>query len=170
VGWIGGALALVVLGVVVARAIEAQRGPGLSAWHKAVLPVLSIAELDATDWAGWLADEERAFAAVRRDVTEALPAEDRVPANRFFAGSPIHTPRFATDWYRSFVMEPEGMPIGVAVLLHGLTDAPFSMRHLAMQYRDAGFLAIALRVPGHGTVPAGLTDTNREQWMAARWR
>jgi alpha-beta hydrolase superfamily lysophospholipase len=165
--WVGGALALVVLAIVVVRAIEAQRGPGLSLWHKVVPPELSIAELDHADWAGWMAAENRAFAVVQREVTAALPPEDQAPVNRFFAASPMHTPRLATDWNRSFVLQPDGTPLGVAVLLHGLTDAPFSMRHLAQQYREAGFLAIGLRVPGHGTVPAGLTDVTWEQWMAA---
>jgi alpha-beta hydrolase superfamily lysophospholipase len=44
------------------------------------------------------------------------------------------------------------------VLLHGLTDSPYSLRHIAKLYRERGFVAIGIRMPGHGTVPAGLTD------------
>lgn len=165
--WIGGLLSVLVLAVLVVRAFDAQRGPGLSLWHREVPPELSIAELDAANWAGWMAAEDRAFAFVQRAVTAVLPPEDQAPVNRFFTASPMRTPRFATDWNRSFVLQPDGAPLGVAVLLHGLTDAPFSMRHLAQQYRAAGFVAIGLRVPGHGTVPAGLTDATWEQWMSA---
>jgi len=53
------------------------------------------------------------------------------------------------------------------VLLHGLTDSPYSQRHLARLYRDHGFVAIAIRLPGHGTVPAGLTGIDWEDWLAA---
>ena len=53
------------------------------------------------------------------------------------------------------------------VFLHGLTDLPYSLRHVADRYRDLGYLAIGLRLPGHGTVPAALTDTVWEDWLAA---
>ncbi len=53
------------------------------------------------------------------------------------------------------------------MLLHGLTDSPYSLRHVAKRYRDRGFVAIGVRLPGHGTVPAGLSDVRWEDWMAA---
>jgi len=59
------------------------------------------------------------------------------------------------------VLEPDGAPRGVVVLLHGLTDSPYSQRHIARLYRDRGFVALVIRLPGHGTVPAALT--------AAKW-
>ena len=36
------------------------------------------------------------------------------------------------------------------MLLHGLTDSPYSQRHIAEFYRDHGFVAIVIRLPGHG--------------------
>ena len=66
------------------------------------------------------------------------------------------------------MLVPEGTaPRGAVVLLHGLTDAPYSMRHLAIRYRDQGFVAIVPRMPGHGTVPGGLTKADWQHWMAA---
>jgi alpha-beta hydrolase superfamily lysophospholipase len=53
------------------------------------------------------------------------------------------------------------------VLLHGLTDSPYSLRHVAQLYRDRGFVAIGIRLPGHGTVPGGLSNVRWEDWMAA---
>lgn len=161
------AVAAALLLVVGVRAWEATQGPPLAPWHLVVPEELPSAALDAADWRGWLAAEEAVFAAVRREVTEALDPADRVPANRFFADSPVNPSRFARDWNRSFVLEPGGTPRGAAVFLHGLTDAPFSLRHLAEAYRARGFLAIAIRMPGHGTVPAGLTRADWEDWMAA---
>lgn len=64
-------------------------------------------------------------------------------------------------------MEPDGKALGVVVLLHGLTDSPYSLRHIARRYRDQGYVAIGIRLPAHGTVPAGLTDVRLEDWMAA---
>ena len=53
------------------------------------------------------------------------------------------------------------------MLLHGLTDSPYSLRHVASRYRDHGFLVVAIRLPAHGTVPAALTDVDWETWFAA---
>lgn len=53
------------------------------------------------------------------------------------------------------------------VLPHGLTDAPYSLRHVAARYRERGWIAIGIRMPAHGTVPAALTDAEWEDWMAA---
>jgi alpha-beta hydrolase superfamily lysophospholipase len=90
-----------------------------------------------------------------------------VPINRYFEQSPIYPARFAQDWNRSYLLEPNGKPVGAVVLLHGLTDSPYSLRHVAKLYRDHGYVAIGVRLPGHGTVPAGLTDGGWEDWMAA---
>jgi alpha-beta hydrolase superfamily lysophospholipase len=53
------------------------------------------------------------------------------------------------------------------VLLHGLTDSPYSLRHIARRYRERGFVAVAIRLPAHGTVPAALTDVEWEDWSQA---
>jgi alpha-beta hydrolase superfamily lysophospholipase len=101
-------------------------------------------------------------------VTEALEPEDRIAANRYFAGSPLFPGHFAQDWNRSFVLEPEGgEPLGAVVLLHGLTDAPYSLRHIGARYQARGWVAIGIRLPAHGTVPAALTEVTWEDWLAA---
>jgi alpha-beta hydrolase superfamily lysophospholipase len=149
------------------RAYDVQRGPALRPWHTEAPPELSAEALATADWDAWMAAEARAFEAVRREVTAKLDAADRVPANRFFADSPLNPSRFATDWNRSFILAPQGAPRGAVVMLHGMTDAPFSMRHLAALYRAQGWLVVVPRMPGHGTVPAGLAQATWEEWVAA---
>ena len=117
--------------------------------------------------ARYLAQEGAIFESVRAEVSQKLDPDERVPINRYFEESPVYPARFAQNWNRSYVMEPDGKPIGAVVLLHGLTDSPYSLRHIAKLYRDRGFVAIGVRLPGHGTVPAGLTDVRWEDWMAA---
>ncbi|HMR31217.1 MAG TPA: alpha/beta hydrolase [Geminicoccaceae bacterium] len=160
-------LAVVFATLLAGRAIDTQRGPPLQPWHTHVPKELDRTELERTDWAGYLAAEQAAFDGVRREVTDRLPPEARVPANRYFAGSPIHPAAFAHDWNRSFALEPDGPPKGVVVLLHGLTDAPYSLRHVARLYRAHGYLALGIRLPAHGTVPAALTEVEWEDWLAA---
>jgi alpha-beta hydrolase superfamily lysophospholipase len=162
------ALLLTALLVLLAwRAYDATRAPHLALWHTFVPPEAPAAQIDKLDWAGYLGVEGKLFEQVRAEVTDKLGPEDRVESNRYFAGSPLYPGRFATDWNRSYVMAPEGKPVGAVVLLHGLTDSPYSLRHVARRYVQAGYVALAIRLPGHGTVPAGLSEVDWEQWMAA---
>jgi len=163
-------LLLAVLAVAVLLGIriwDVQRGPSLSLWHEYAPDELEAEDLAGLDWAGWLAAEDALFAQVRANVTDELPESDRIASNRYFAGSPIYPGKFATDWNRSYLLEPDGEPKGAVVLLHGLTDAPYSLRHVARLYRERGFVAIGIRLPGHGTVPAGLAVVDWEDWTQA---
>ena len=160
-------LALVVLTVLGVRAWDAQRGLPLERWHTFVPTELTEDELDRADWATYLQAEERVLASVRDEVTARTETSDPDRLNRYAANSAVNPFHFAQDWNRSFVLEPDGAPAGAVVLLHGLTDSPYSQRHIARLYREHGFVAIAIRLPGHGTVPGGLTGIDWEDWMAA---
>jgi alpha-beta hydrolase superfamily lysophospholipase len=149
------------------RAWDALRSPPLEAWHTFVPEEPDAEAIDAMDWAGYLRIEERLVADVRREVFRTPDADAAIPMNRYVAGSPVDPRTFATDWNRSYILEPDATPVGAAVFLHGLTDAPYSLRHLAAVYRDRGFVAVGIRLPGHGTVPAALTEVEWEDWMAA---
>jgi len=164
---VAAAVAIVIMTVLAVRVYDSLTGPALEPWHTFVPEELGVAEIDATDWPGYLDAEAAIFRSMKAEVTDTLPQTDRVPENRYFQGSAIYPGNFETDWNRSYEFAPQGVPTGAVVLLHGLTDSPYSMRHFAEHYRDMGFLAVVARMPGHGTVPAGLTDVAWEQWMAA---
>lgn len=160
-------LAIVAVSLLAIRAYDSQRGQPLEPWHKYVPEEMSADDLDGGDWTDYLKAEADLFDRVRAEVTQKLPPEDRIPVNRYFDGSPIHPGRFLQDWNRSYTLEPVGPLRGAVVFLHGLTDSPYSLRHIARRYSEHGFAAIAIRLPGHGTVPAGLTDIDWEDWLAA---
>ena len=153
--------------VLAVRAWESQRGPPLELWHTYVPHEMSAQKIAASDWTQYLAAEKAILDEVRREVTDKLAPEARDPANRYFSGSPIYPGNFAQDWNRSYIMEPDGKPVGAVVLLHGLTDSPYSLRHIARRYREDGYVAVAIRLPGHGTVPSGLADVEWKQWTEA---
>lgn len=153
-----------VLGLV---ALEAHKGPPLDPWHIFVPRELGVDSIDRADWKAYVQAEDEIFASVRAEVSQTMATDGQVPYNRYFAESPVYPARFARDWNRSFVIEPVGEVVGAAVLLHGLTDSPYSMRHVARAYADAGFVAVGIRLPGHGTVPGGLTTADWESWLAA---
>lgn len=161
-------LVVVVAGaILVFRAWDSQRGPPLELWHTYVPNDLHAAEIDKSDWPAYLAREDAIFRDVRREVVDKVDVETAGPVNRYYAGSTVYPGHFKQDFNRSYVLEPDGQPAGAVVLLHGLTDSPYSLRHIARLYRNHGFVAIAIRLPGHGTVPAALTDVEWEDWDAA---
>ena len=166
--WRGGLLfaAGLVFGLAL-RALWTQGGPPLEPWHTYVPPELHASQIDAASWAGYLQAEDRTFDAVRTHVTQKLKRDERVVYNRYFSGSPMYPPRFKQNWNRSYLLRPAGPPQGAVVLLHGLTDSPYSLRHVARQYQQRGFVAVGIRLPAHGTTPSALTDVEWEDWLAA---
>ena len=148
------------------RVAVTQRSSPLQPWHTFVPNELDVKQIDQATWSAYLQRENEIMAEVQAEVGQHVPADQRVTANRYFDGSPMHPSHFKPDWNRSFVLQPEGKPVGAVVLVHGLTDSPYSVRHVARSYAAKGFVAVAPRLPGHGTVPAGLTRAEWEDWMA----
>jgi alpha-beta hydrolase superfamily lysophospholipase len=149
------------------RALDSLVRAPLKPWHTHVPPEPTAAEIELMDWSHWLAAEDRLFEDVRQQVALRLAPEDQVAENRFWPESPLYPPGFAQDFNRSYRLLPEGEPKSVVVLLHGLTDSPYSLRQLGQMAAAAGHAVLALRVPGHGAVPAGLARAQRRQWKAA---
>lgn len=158
---------IVVATLLVYRAVNSQRGPPLEPWHTFVPDDPHAAAIDKMDWPAWIAAEGHAFDEVKTEVSDRLEERDRTPDNRYFTASPVYPGHFVQDWNRSYVLMPDGPPRGAVVLLHGLTDSPYSLRHVARRYRELGYVAVAIRLPAHGTVPAALTDVGWEDWAAA---
>ena len=163
------AAVIVFLTIVIGGALDARRRlPDLEPWHRFVPRDARAADLTpASTLADYLAIENRAFTAVHDEIEERLDPRWRVPANRYNTDGMSYPGRLGTDWNRTQLLTPDGEAIGGALLVHGLTDAPYSMRTIAEDLRARGYLVLAIRVPGHGTVPSGLTDVTWEDWVAA---
>ncbi len=160
-------LALVAATLFAARVWQSERGAPLRPWHTYLPDEPRADAIDELDWAGYLKAEAAIFDRMRRELGPKLDAEDRVPANRYYEGSPLYPGRFPHDWNRSYLLVPDGAPAGAAVFLHGLTDGHYSLRHIAGRYRDRGYVAVSIRLPGHGTVPGALTEVTWKDWQAA---
>jgi alpha-beta hydrolase superfamily lysophospholipase len=160
-------LVMLIVGALGARIYDTQRGPSLQLWHTFVPDEMRADEIDKASWADYLTAEDAIFKEVRQNVTDKLDSSQQTSLNRYYAGSPIYPEKFPTDWNRSYIMMPDGKPKGAVVLLHGLTDTPYSLRHIADNYREYGYVAVGIRLPAHGTVPGALTDVDWQDWMAA---
>ena len=160
-------LALMVIALLALRIAMTEHGPALQPWHTWLPAELSDSQMDRTDWAGYLDNERQIFAEMKRNVSDKLPDREAETYNRYAEKSPVYPDHFATDWNHSYQLLPAGKPRGAVVLLHGLTDSPYSLRHFAADYQQQGYVVVAIRLPGHGTVPAALTQTEWEDWLAA---
>jgi alpha-beta hydrolase superfamily lysophospholipase len=155
----------------VGKGLASLRLPDLKLWHRVQL----TSEFSAGDpastatLADYLKREDRLFKELDAKVTNRLPVEDRLAMNRFYSGSLVNPVRFdpARNWNRTCEWIPDEPVRGGVLLLHGLTDSPYTLRHLADIYRSRGFYVLALRLPGHGTIPAALLDVEWEDWRAA---
>ena len=70
------------------------------------------------------------------------------------------------NWNRSYVLSAPD-PIGGVLLVHGLSDSPYSLRKLGERLHAEGYTVIWLRVPGHGTCPSALANVVCQDWTAA---
>ena len=159
-------IVLLVVALVGIRAYLSTQGPPLRPWQTIVPDEPDAGALAKMDWRAYTQAETAMFDQVHRSLRAKLEPSDNTPLNRYYDESLTSPLRFDRDWNRSFVFEPEGDARGVAVMLHGLTDAPYSMRSLAELYRAHGYIVLVPRLPGHGTVPAGLTHEGRKEWNA----
>jgi alpha-beta hydrolase superfamily lysophospholipase len=162
-------IALVFATIVVGGALDAMRRlPPLEPWHRVVPRDFKRSDLTAQSTLDdYLTIEAAAFQTVHDRVEQSLDPVFRASANRYNSDSNSYPGRLGTDWNRTQQLLPDGEVVGGALLVHGLTDAPYSLRTIGEDLRARGYRVTALRVPGHGTVPAGLTDVTWEDWLAA---
>ncbi len=161
--------ALVVLvTILLVHGFHARSKPDLALWHQVRLKE----EFKASDYTDtltlqdYLAREERLFAELQEKVYHAGPAAGAPALNRYAAGSPCDPDQFETNWNRTYELFPETIQGGV-LLVHGLTDSPYSLRTLARIFQQNHFYVLNLRMPGHGTVPSALQVTTWQDWLAA---
>lgn len=54
-----------------------------------------------------------------------------------------------------------------ALLIHGLLDSPYIMRDIGNRLCEKGMLVRSIMLPGHGTVPGALLNTDYIEWLQA---
>jgi len=161
---------LVIVLLPVGGALNAVRAlPDLQPWHelRSRLEPRAAEITAAFTLDQYLAREEAVFREARAQVDDEVSkgANPLVP-NRYVESSRSHPDRLAYAGNRTQVLRAAS-PRGGALLVHGLTDGPYSMRAVAEQLNAAGFFTLSLRIQGHGTVPGGLVEVTWEDWMAA---
>jgi len=144
-----------------------RRRPDLRPWHQVHLE--DFRESDAgrvRDFDGYRALENRLFQQLRKEIYEGPGHSAGEPLNRYSAGSLADPGGGREDGNRSYEMPVES-PRAAALLIHGLTDSPRVLRRISERLHEQGVWTVGLRLPGHGTIPAGLTRVRWEDWAAA---
>ncbi|MDE1186798.1 MAG: alpha/beta hydrolase [Pantoea sp.] len=159
-------LVVIIIVFFIGRIYQSERGAPLHRWHTWSADEMSEKEIDRASFSDYQTREDAIFLDMKHSITDKLSDDEKTTLNRYYAQSRVYPARFQPDWNRSFILMPQGTPRGAVVLLHGLTDSPYSMRYLAEDYRQQGIVAVVPRLPGHGTAPGALTTVNWEQWLA----
>ena len=161
-------VAVVITVALLVWAFTARRMPDLRPWHRWVPRHEFRARAVDGDFGltDYLDVEDRTFAAVQTALSRQPRGGEPLPLGRYEPEGRNNPSTFPHDWNRTFEMRP-GEVRGGVLLLHGLTDSPYSMRRIGEILRDNGFYALGLRLPGHGTFPAAISESSREDWIAA---
>jgi len=110
--------------------------------------------------------EDRLFRQMDERVVKQTPVGPEYALVRFSRGSAAEPSRWPRNWNRTFELEADA-PRGGVLLLHGMSDSPYSLRALGEALNRAGYLVLGLRLPGHGTAPSGLTSVTWQDMAAS---
>ncbi|MFE8033434.1 alpha/beta hydrolase [Thiohalocapsa marina] len=166
--WGGIALLGFLIGVIVLYVLWVRSGPQTQLWHDVELEQEFSADRADTinDLGQYLALEERVFRELDEKVYAHTPTGPDQALNRFSTGSGSDPRAREPNWNRTFELIPP-QPRGGVLLLHGMSDGPYSLRALGLAMAEQGYQVLGLRMPGHGTAPAGLLSVTWEDMAAA---
>jgi len=161
---------VIVASIVLVRAFDSRRLPDLQPWHRISLnSEFTESKSDQIEsLSDYLELEERVFQEMDKSLYKDIEQESQFALSRYTKSSPVDPEQFSPNWNRSFELIPAN-PKGGVLMIHGLTDSPYSMRRLARTFEEQGYYVLAMRMPGHGTIPSGLLTAKWEDWMAATY-
>jgi len=157
--------AVLVVVVYFVRAFDARRLPDLGPEYRIHFDSEFQASDEAdTDWRAYLDIESTLAAELDDNIDPDLRPDSLL--DRYSEASLTNPARFDGDWNRSYELSASA-PRGVAVMLHGLTDSPYSMLSTAQAVVGAGYDVVVPRMPGHGFAVSGLLQSRWQDWTAA---
>ena len=162
-------LAATILGVLLltiyfVRAYDSRNMPPLGPEYRIEFEHEFDASQEAdVDWPAYLEIESK----LAIEMAEKIHSDERPdsPADRYSTDSLTFPDNYALNWNYSYEMTAPAAR-GVAVLLHGLSDSPYSMRATAEALVRAGYNVVVPRMPGHGFAVGGLLEARWEDWAA----
>ncbi len=151
--------------MIVVLVLQLERRPDLKIWHTVELDAEFTAD-GAKNFEDYLSTEARLFKQLDERVYSRIEPQDRRLINRFHRGSLSDPDRWSPNWNRTFELSGKAPKAGI-LLLHGMSDSPYSLRSLGQRLHGAGAWVVGLRLPGHGTAPSGLVGVKWQDMAAA---
>ena len=141
----------------------------LEPWHTKILdeeftaPMLdeSVRSFDE-----YLKLETRLFKQLDQKIYAETGTGPSFALMRYSRGSQSDPGQQQNNWNRTFEHYTKE-PVGGVLLLHGMSDSPYSLRTLGGTLHERGYNVIGLRLPGHGTAPSGLRNVTWQDMDAA---
>ena len=140
----------------------------LRRWHTEPLELEFTADQSdrVSDLEDYLDIENAVFGQLDAKVYAHTPSGAGYALMRYSPGSAADPRQRTPNWNRSFQLHT-AEPRGAVLLLHGMSDSPYSLRSLGEALHARGYHVLGLRLPGHGTIPAGLKNVRWQQMAAS---
>jgi alpha-beta hydrolase superfamily lysophospholipase len=157
-----------VLGVFALYTYRVRSGPSLELWHTEELTAEFTAEKadEIRTFDDYRRLEEKLFGQLDEEIYAQTETGPAFVLARYSADSAADPQRWKPNWNRSFEL-PTKAAAGGVLLLHGMSDSPYSLRALGETLNQRNYWVVGLRLPGHGTVPSGLKSISWEDMAAA---
>jgi alpha-beta hydrolase superfamily lysophospholipase len=167
-GYHGRRVSACVAGLLVLLTMQGCGGPALKSWHTEKLSAEFTAEKadEVTSFDDYRRLEDELFAQLEEKVYAHTATGPDYALVRYSAGSAADPQHRQPNWNRSFELNADA-PAGGVLLLHGMSDSPYSLRALGETLSQRGYQVLGLRLPGHGTAPSGLTSVSWQDMAAA---
>lgn len=145
-----------------------QSGPKLQVWHRVHLEQeFTAAKSDEVKTLeDYLALEDRLFQEMEDKVYSQTSGGQVYALDRYQHGSLSDPTTYKPNYNRTFEWKSQDAKAGL-LLLHGLSDSPYSMVGLGRALHAKGMQVLGLRLPGHGTVPSALVHAQWQDLAAA---
>jgi alpha-beta hydrolase superfamily lysophospholipase len=157
-----------VAGLIALLYIQGCSGPPLKSWHTEKLGAEFTVEKadEVTSFDDYRRLEDEVFAQLEEKVYAHTATGSEYALVRYSTGSAADPQWRRPNWNRSFELNAD-VPAGGILLLHGMSDSPYSLRALGEALNQRGYQVLGLRLPGHGTAPSGLTSVSWQDMAAA---
>lgn len=143
-----------------------ENRPELAIWHEVELDTEFTADNEVQHFSDYLVAEEQVFQQLDELVYTHIPVGEQHLINRYSRGSLSDPGRWSRNWNRTFEL-PQETPRAGVLLLHGMSDSPYSLRGVGQLLHEKEAWVVGLRYPGHGTASSGLTEVRWQEMAAA---
>jgi len=153
-------LVSVALTIYLARAVDSRNMMSLGIEHQVEL-LSEFQSGDEMTWRQYLENEGN----IDKELLDKLSAHKFRLLNRHAPDGINNARTYTKNYNRSYSLTPLTQR-GSAVLVHGLTDSPYSMRSTAVIFQEQGLVTFIPRLPGHGFAVGALRRSQWQDWMA----